>query len=33
MRGNRRIVGVAHSEADHLRDTLPLMIRTWSEYP
>jgi L-iditol 2-dehydrogenase len=31
--GNRRIVGVAHYEAEHLKATLDLMIRTRERYP
>jgi L-iditol 2-dehydrogenase len=31
--GNRRIVGVIHYEAEHLKATLDLMIRTRAKYP
>jgi D-arabinose 1-dehydrogenase-like Zn-dependent alcohol dehydrogenase len=31
--GNRRIVGVCHYEAEHLRATLDLMVRTRTRYP
>jgi D-arabinose 1-dehydrogenase-like Zn-dependent alcohol dehydrogenase len=31
--GNRRIVGVAHYEAEHLKKALDLMVRTRSRYP
>ena len=31
--GNRRIQGVAHYEAEHLKATLDLMLRTKSKYP
>ena len=31
--GNRRIIGVAHYEAEHLKATLDLMIRTRERYP
>jgi D-arabinose 1-dehydrogenase-like Zn-dependent alcohol dehydrogenase len=31
--GNRRIVGVAHYEAEHLEKALDLMVRTRSKYP
>jgi D-arabinose 1-dehydrogenase-like Zn-dependent alcohol dehydrogenase len=31
--GNRRIVGVAHYEAEHLKKALDLMVRTRSKYP
>jgi Zn-dependent alcohol dehydrogenase len=30
---NRRIIGVAHYEAEHLRDALDLMRRTLTKYP
>lgn len=31
--GNRRIIGVAHYEAEHLKATLDLMVRTRQKYP
>jgi D-arabinose 1-dehydrogenase-like Zn-dependent alcohol dehydrogenase len=31
--GNRRILGVAHYEAEHLKRALDLMIRTKDKYP
>jgi threonine dehydrogenase-like Zn-dependent dehydrogenase len=31
--GNRRIIGVAHYEAEHLKNALDLMIRTRERYP
>jgi D-arabinose 1-dehydrogenase-like Zn-dependent alcohol dehydrogenase len=31
--GNRRIIGVAHYEAEHLRGALDLMLRTRGRYP
>jgi threonine dehydrogenase-like Zn-dependent dehydrogenase len=31
--GNRRIIGVCHYEAEHLRATLDLMLRTRTRYP
>ena len=31
--GNRRIIGVSHYEARHLKATLDLMVRTLSRYP
>jgi D-arabinose 1-dehydrogenase-like Zn-dependent alcohol dehydrogenase len=31
--GNRRILGVAHYEAEHLKRTLDLMVRTLHKYP
>ena len=31
--GNRRIIGVAHYEAEHLKGALDLMIRTRERYP
>jgi threonine dehydrogenase-like Zn-dependent dehydrogenase len=31
--GNRRIIGLAHYEADHLRGALDLMQRTLGKYP
>jgi Zn-dependent alcohol dehydrogenase len=31
--GNRRLIGVAHYEAEHLKATLDLMIRTRGRYP
>ena len=31
--GNRRIIGVAHYEAEHLKGALDLMIRTLERYP
>jgi threonine dehydrogenase-like Zn-dependent dehydrogenase len=31
--GNRRMIGVAHYEAEHLKATLELMVRTRTRYP
>jgi len=31
--GNRRIIGLAHYEAEHLRGALDLMLRTLTKYP
>jgi D-arabinose 1-dehydrogenase-like Zn-dependent alcohol dehydrogenase len=31
--GNRRIIGVVHYEAEHLKGTLDLMMRTRTKYP
>ena len=31
--GNRRIQGVAHYEAEHLKGALDLMVRTKAKYP
>ena len=31
--GNRRIIGVAHYEAEHLKGALDLMVRTRPKYP
>ena len=31
--GNRRIIGLAHYEAEHLRGALELMRRTLQKYP
>jgi D-arabinose 1-dehydrogenase-like Zn-dependent alcohol dehydrogenase len=31
--GNRRIIGLAHYEAEHLRGALDLMRRTLTKYP
>ena len=31
--GNRRIIGLAHYEAEHLRGALDLMQRTLTKYP